>query len=169
VSAPMLDAEFDLAAAKDILARLERYAASVRSLPRDSAPAPVGAPPKHPLATTTAAPVDSLPAKVPWKQYGQPAIQPLEFPPIDTHIPRRRRARIDPATADLFPYDLTASIVACAVTIVAYVSFGRPVAVAATIALAVAGEWMRRVRWFPSIGGKLLIGTAVGLLLVFTA
>ena len=53
--------------------------------------------------------------------------------------------------------------------------FARPthlvliVAVGATIALAAAGEWMRRARWFPSIGGKLLIGTVVGLLLVFTA
>jgi hypothetical protein len=170
VSAPILDSrEIDLAAAKDILARLERYAASVRAAPRDSVSAPATAPPKHPMATTTAPRVDSLPAKVPWKQYGQPTVQPLAFPPADTHIPRRRRTRINPATADLFPYDLAASIVACAATIIAYISFGRPVAVGATIALAVAGEWMRRARWFPSIGGKLLIGTVVGLLLVFTA
>ena len=164
MSAPILDSrEFDLAAAKDILARLERYAASVRTA------APASAPPKHPMATTSAPRADPLPAKVPWKQYGQPYVQPLEFPPADTHIPRRRRPRINPATADLFPYDLAASIAACAVTIIAYISFGRPVAVGATIGLAAAAEWMRRARWFPSIGGKLLIGTIAGLLLVFTA
>ena len=56
-----------------------------------------------------------------------------------------------------------------ALIIMAYISFGRPVAVAATVVIAAAGEWMRRFRWFPSVGVKLLIGTLAGLLLVFTA
>jgi hypothetical protein len=80
-----------------------------------------------------------------------------------------RRRRIDPATVDLFPYDLAASIVACALTIMAYISFGRPVAVGVTVVLAVVGECMRRFRWFPSIGVKILIGTLAGIVLVFTA
>jgi hypothetical protein len=163
----MLDSgDFDLAAAKDILARLERYAASVRATrPGGPVPpaAPAAAPPKHPMAATAAPPDDLLPASVPWAFPRQPETAPAPWPP------ERQRRRIDPATVDLFPYDLAASIVACALTIMANISFGRPFALGVAIALAVGGECMRRFRWFPSLGVKLMIGTVVGLALVLTA
>ena len=86
---------------------------------------------------------------------------------------RRRRAahaqRVSPATVDLFPYDLAASIVGCVVTIMAYISFGRPVAIALTVALAAGGEAACRLRWFPSLGVNLIIGTLAGVLFVITA
>jgi hypothetical protein len=169
VSAPMLDSpEFDLAAAKDILARLERYAASVRTT-RDPRSVPANAPPKHPMAAPTAPRDDLLPVSVPWAYPRRPDVATPAFPQTDWQTSPAPRKRIDPATADLFPYDLAGSIVACALTIMAYISFGRPVAIGVTVALAVAGEGMRRFRWFPSLGVKLLLGTVVGLALVFTA
>jgi hypothetical protein len=168
VSAPTVDAnEIDLAAAKDILARLERYAASVRTAPPEpSEPRAQPAIPKHPMAV--AAPADDLlPVAVPWSHPRQPEGRTeLPYAPLPRDAQPKR---IDPATADLFPYDLAASIVACALIIMAYVSFGRPVALGVTIAIAAAGAWMHRARWFPSVGIKLLIGTLVGLVLVFTA
>jgi hypothetical protein len=171
VSAPMLRSqEIDLAAAKDILARLERYAASVRTAPRDPLPTPGAPVPKHPMAAPTAAPRDDiLPVAVPWAYARRPDVRTTEVPQTESQVAAPRRRRINPATADLFPYDLGASIVACALTIMAYISFGRPVAVGVTVVLAIAGECMRRFRWFPSIGVKILIGTLAGLVLVFTA
>ena len=162
--------EIDLAAAKDILARLERYAASVRTAPRDPLSAPDAPAPKHPMAAPTAPPTDDiLPVASPWAYPRRPDVRTAELPDIEPQTAETRRKRINPATADLFPYDLAASIVACALTIIAYISFGRPVAVGVTAVLAVAGECMRRFRWFPSIGVKILIGAVAGLVLVFTA
>jgi hypothetical protein len=132
VSAPILgSSEPDLTAARDILARLERYAATHR------APATVAE--TYPITT-----LDVLPTKVP-------------------------RNRFSPATVDLFPYDLIATIVGCAVTILGYVSFGRPIALAITGVLAVVGVEARRRRWFPALGVNLVIGLAVGLIFVFTS
>lgn len=169
MSAPTVDSnEIDLERAKDILARLERYAAAVRNAPADlRTPPPAPAVPKHPMATPAAAD-DLLPVSVPWPYPRRPEARRYE-PTYAALPPEAERKRIDPATVDLFPYDLAASIVACALIIMAYISFGRPVAVGATVVLAAAAEWMRRTRWFPSVGVKLLIGTVVGLILVFTA
>jgi len=87
----------------------------------------------------------------------------------ETFLPDARRPHRRLATIDLFPYDLVASIAGCAATIMAYVSFGRPVAFAVTGALAATGELVRRRRWFPSLGVNLVVGTLAGLLFVFTA
>ena len=87
----------------------------------------------------------------------------------ETFLPDARRPHRRLATIDLFPYDLLASIAGCAATIMAYVSFGRPVAFAVTGALAATGELVRRRRWFPSLGVNLVVGTLAGLLFVFTA
>lgn len=165
VSAPILDAEIDLASAKEILARLERYAASVRSVPREPPAAPA---PKHPMAARATPPDDLLPVASPWP-YKQSDVRKTGLPKTETQVSRDQKKRIDPAAVDLFPYDLAASIMTCALTITAYISYGRPVAVGVTIAIAAAGESMRRFRWFPSIGVKFLIGTLCGLVLVFTA
>jgi hypothetical protein len=170
VPAPMLRSqEIDLAAAKDILARLERYAASVRTAPRDPHSTPDAPTPKHPMAAPTAPHDDILPVAAPWAYARRPDVRTTAPPETGRQTTAMPRKRINPATADLFPYDLAASIVACALTIMAYMSFGRPVAVGVTVALAVAGECMRRFLWFPSIGVKILIGTVAGLALVFTA
>jgi hypothetical protein len=77
--------------------------------------------------------------------------------------------RFDPATVDLFPYDLAAAIIGCAATILASVAFARPLALLFVGGLAVASEWSRRTRWFPGVGTNLLLGTAIGLVLVLTA
>jgi hypothetical protein len=138
VPAPILDStQPDLVSAKEILARLERYAEAQRSAPRPVAPAPSAA--AYPSTS-----LDVLPSKV-------------------------QRSRFDPATADLFPYDLTASILSCAVTIMACISLGRPIALFVTAVLIVAGEIARRRRWFPSLGVNLVIGAVVGLIFVLTA
>jgi hypothetical protein len=166
----MLDSqEFDLAAAKDILARLERYAASVRAAPRDASGAPAAPPPKHPMAASVAPADDILPVSLPWAYARQPDVRRADVAPAAWPATEAPRRRINPATVDLFPYDLAASIVACALTIMANISFGRTAALGFAAALAVGGECMRRFRWFPSIGVKLLIGTVVGLVLVLTA
>jgi len=73
---------------------------------------------------------------------------------------------IDAATIDLFPYDLAATILGCAATILASIAFARPVALLCAAGLLTAGEWARRHRWFPSLATNLLIGTVVGLVLV---
>jgi len=73
---------------------------------------------------------------------------------------------IDAATIDLFPYDLAATIVGCAATILASIAFARPVALLCAAGLLTSGEWARRHRWFPSVATNLLIGTVVGLVLV---
>jgi hypothetical protein len=167
--------ESELAYAKEILARLERYAAATRSAagaaPAAAPPPPPVAPlppppPKHPMATATAPRDDILPTSVPYPRTDGPPTQP---PEPERDASERRRFRIDPATIDLFPYDLAASIVACALIIVVNIAFNGPVAVVFAAALAGAGEWMRRTRWFPSVGVKLMIGTVVGLVLVLTA
>ena len=132
---PILDSrQPDLATAKDILARLERYAAANR-------------PPAPPVSPETAYPItslDVLPAKSPRKTFS-------------------------PATADLFPFDLLASILGCAATIVAYMYFGRPAALVITAFLAVGSELARRRRWFPSVCINLMIGLVAGVIFAFTA
>jgi hypothetical protein len=148
VSAPILDSRqpdfppTDLAPAVDILARLERYAAAHRSatVAPEAEPAPITA------ATLT------------YRDFT------LDVLPSKTH-----KSRFDPSTIDLFPYDLSAAILGCALTILAYVSFGLPIAIVITAALVTGGEGARRRRWFPSLGLNLVIGTIIGLLFVFTA
>jgi hypothetical protein len=138
VSATTLDSrELDLAAAKELLARLERYAATHRPAPR------------------------LVPAAGP--ALAAPALAPAS---VDVAAPRRW---VRPTSVDLFPYDLVGVIAGCAATITAYISLGRPVALAVTAGLAVAGESARRLRWLPSLGVNLLVGTLAGVILVFTA
>jgi hypothetical protein len=172
---PSLTPESELAYAKEILARLERYAAAVRPAPTEAAaqslaPPPPVAPYVPPIAPAPARD-DILPVSVPWpypRRTEEPA--PSEATEeVEAAPTRTRRFGVDPATADLFPYDLAASIVACALTIMVNISFGRPAALGFAVALGVLGEWMRRTKWFPSIGVKLLIGTVVGLVLALTA
>ncbi len=135
VSSPILDSsQPDPSAARDILARLERYAAEHR--PPES-PATVA-------ATYPATTLDVLPTRV-------------------------ARKRINPATADLFPYDLIATIVGCAATIVAFASFGGAIALTIVVALAAIGVETRRRHWFPALGMNLVIGLVAGLIFVFTA
>jgi hypothetical protein len=74
--------------------------------------------------------------------------------------------RLDPATVDLFPYDLIAAVVGCAATILARIFLARPAALVFAAALIVSGSWARQQRWFPSAGLNLVIGAVVGLLLV---
>jgi hypothetical protein len=166
----------DLASAREILARLEEYAASRRAanlLTSSSAP---------PAATTTATPTPTPATSAPIAEPAPASSTPVAAPTpavaatiaypdwsLDVLPSRVRRARFDPATVDLFPYDLAASIVGCAATILAYVSLGLPIAVVITAALVAGGEGARRRRWFPSLGLNLVIGTIVGLLFVFTA
>ena len=156
VSSTSLDSrEPDLASAREILARLERYVAIQRAA---NAEAGVATP-------TVASPVATTPAPA------APAVAThaaVALPNADEHLPRPRR-RLQPATIDLFPYDLSASVVGCALTIMAYISFGRPIALAVTVGLIVLGSGLRLRRWFPSVGVNLVIGTIVGILFVFTA
>jgi len=76
---------------------------------------------------------------------------------------------IDPATADLFPYDLLATIVGCVATVLAGIAFALPVALVFAAALGGSGEWARRNRWFPSAALNLVIGTMVGVVLVLVS
>jgi hypothetical protein len=164
----MLDSrESDLEFAKEILARLERYAAKVRAGTIEP-PAPAAPPPKHPMATGTAtAPRPDLP----WLHIPQSDTRrlddqlPTQAPPT-AHHRRATRRRIDPATVDLFPYDLAAAIITCTLTVFAFAALGSVVGVIATVALVAAGVCARQYRYFPSVGVKGLIGVAVGLLLV---
>ena len=152
MSAPILDSrqpDFpppDLAPAVEILARLERYAAAHRSA--TAAPETEPEPEPEPITAATLTYRDFT----------------LDVLPSKTH-----KSRFDPSTIDLFPYDLSAAIIGCALTILAYVSFGLPIAIVITAALVVGGEGARRRRWFPSLGLNLVIGTIIGLLFVFTA
>jgi hypothetical protein len=137
VPAPILDSrQPEVASPQEILARLERFAATRRSAPDEQL---VASPLRYSDVT-----LDVLPSKLP-------------------------KHHLDPSTIDLFPFDLAASIVGCAATILAYVSFGLPIAVALTAALVAGGEGARRRHWFPSLGVNLIVGTVVGLLFVFTA
>ena len=143
MSSPILDSrEPNLASAKDILARLERYAAAHRS----ALVAPSG----------VAASVRLLEA---------PAVVTTtiidDFQPHEVH-----RHRIDPATIDLFPYDLTTSVMGCIATIVAFLWLPVAAAFGVTVALMVGGESTRRLRWFPSVGVNLMIGVVAGAILV---
>jgi hypothetical protein len=79
------------------------------------------------------------------------------------HPPARR---LDPATVDLFPYDLIAAVVGCAATILASIALAPPAAAGFAATLIVSGAWSRQHRWFPSAGVNLVIGAVVGLLLV---
>jgi hypothetical protein len=145
VSSPILDSrQPDLATAKDLLARLERCAEAFRSTRSDSLP---WAMPGESILPTTV-----------------PTIVVDDFQPHDV-----RRRRWDPATADLFPYDLAATIVGCVVTVTAFLALAVPLAIVITSALVVGGEYSRRRRWFPSAGLNLIIGVVAGLIFVLTA
>ena len=67
------------------------------------------------------------------------APRPLRPPPT-TSSRTRAAVGIDPATADLFPYDLAATIVGCVATILAYRFFAGPLALVITLALLAGGE-----------------------------
>ena len=143
MSSPILDSRQPELSAQDILARLERYAAAYRLVSPSPAPTTV---------RLLDHPVPALPT------------------PTDDFQPHGQRfRRVDPATADLFPYDLTATIVGCVATILAVRYVAGPFALAITLGLLVAGEGARRWRWFPSVGVNLMIGVVAGALLVFTA
>jgi hypothetical protein len=170
----MLDSrDPDLETAKEILARLERYAAKVRAsggMPATNVATalPTDAPPTY--APPTAPPRSA--AELPWLHIPQPATRQLDdqLPTLSQPATQRRsapRRRIDPATVDLFPYDLGASIIACALTVFAFAASGALLGVIMTVALVVGGVAARQFRYFPSVGVKALIGTAFGLLLVF--
>jgi len=77
--------------------------------------------------------------------------------------------RFDPATVDLFPYDLVATIVGAASTILVSVAFALPVALVFAAGLVGGGEWARRARWFPSVGVNLVLGAVVGAVLVLVS
>lgn len=81
-------------------------------------------------------------------------------------VPPPASHRLDPATVDLFPYDLIAAVVGCAATILASIIFARPAALVFAATLIVSGTWARQQRWFPSAGLNLVIGAVVGLVLV---
>ena len=145
MSSPVLDSrEPDLAVAKDVLARLERYAQAYRTAPRESLPRPPQGLPIVPAAV--------------------PTIVVDDFQPRDV-----RRHRWDPATADLFPYDLVTTIIGCVATIAAFLALAQPLAIAVTAALLAGGEYSRRRRWFPSAGLNLVIGVVAGIIFVITA
>jgi hypothetical protein len=128
--------------AQDILERLERYAAARRGAVRRPPAAPRISPqPPRPL----------LPRRV--------QVHPVHIGPT----------RLDAATVDLFPYDLVATILGCAATILASIAFTRPLALLLVGGLAGSAEWARRTRWFPSLATNLMLGTAIGLVLVLTA
>jgi hypothetical protein len=156
----MLDSrDPDLEFAKEILARLERYAATVRAA--NAAPAP----------RPDARPTDGLPPDLPWLHIPQPATRSIDdqLPTLSQPSTQRRsapRRRIDPATVDLFPYDLGASIITCALTVFAFAAVGVGFGVIVTVALVGGGVAARQLRYFPSVGVKSLIGTVVGLVLV---
>ena len=151
-------------------ARLERYAAKVRAGTIEP-PAPASPPPKRPLATTTA-PRSELSSELPWLHVPQSDARrlddqlPTQAAPAAHHRRTATRRRIDPATVDLFPYDLAAAIVTCALTVFVFAGLGTVAGVIVTVALVAAGICARQFRYFPSAGVKALIGVAVGLLLV---
>jgi len=167
----MLDSrESDLEFAREVLARLERYAAKVRA-GTVAPPEPASPPPKHPMATATAPRSDHLRSELPWLHFPQSDTRRLDDqlptqPPAAQHRRTTTRRRIDPATVDLFPYDLAAAIASCALTVFAFVALGSVIGVIVTVALVAAGVGARQFRYFPSVGVKALIGVAVGLLLV---
>ena len=173
----MLDSrDPDLETAKEILARLERYAAKVRASGGMPTANVAAAPPMYapPTSAPPTAPPTALPsaAELPWLHIPQPATRQLDdqLPTLSQPTTQRRsapRRRIDPATVDLFPYDLAASIIACALTVFAFAASGAVLGVLMTVALVVGGVAARQFRYFPSVGVKTLIGTAFGLLLVF--
>ena len=156
MSAPILDSRqpdfppADRGPAVEILARLERYAAAHRSttVAPESSPEPEPEPAPEPITAAT----------LTYRDFTHDVL------PSKTH-----KSRFDPSTLDLFPYDLSAAIIGCALTILAYVSFGLPIAIVITAVLVIGGESARRRRWFPSLGLNLVIGTIIGLLFVFTA
>jgi hypothetical protein len=80
--------------------------------------------------------------------------------------PVERVHRFDPATVDLFPYDLLAMIAAAAATIVVGIVFVLPLALGFAAALLAFGAWSRHARWFPGVGTNLVIGAVVGAVLV---
>jgi hypothetical protein len=139
VPATTFPSEIAIGSAQDLLARLERYAAARRA----AVVAPAGAAP-------TIAPVARCLVAA------RPNAHPL----------RIGAAQLDAATIDLFPYDLAATIVGCAAVILASIAVALPLALLFTVGLAATGEWARRNRWFPSVATNLLIGTAIGIVLV---
>ncbi len=90
-------------------------------------------------------------------------------PPTPAVAPAPPVRRFDPSTVDLFPYDLVASIIGAASTILVSVAFALPVALVFAAGLAGCGEWARRARWFPSVGVNLVLGAIVGAVLVLVS
>jgi hypothetical protein len=142
VPATTLDRPIAIGSAQDILARLERYAAAQRAA-WSVAPAFPRVPP--------------------------PVVRAQPAPRAGVHPLRIGPALLDAASVDLFPYDLAATVAGCAATILASIAFARPLALLCAAGLALSGEWARRYRWFPSVGTNLILGTAVGVVLVLTA
>ncbi len=157
MSSPILDSREPELSAPDILARLERYAAAYRSS---------GLGPSTRTATPTISRASFAPMPtVPLAERLAPTLAPT----TDDFQPHTRRSRIDPASADLFPYDLAATIVGCVATISAYRFAAGLVALVLTLGLLVGGEVARRRRWFPSAAVNLMIGVVAGAILVLTA
>jgi hypothetical protein len=130
--------------AEDILDRLERYAAARR------------------VASAGPTVIDS-PLTI------TPSPRRVTVRRADVHPLRIGPALLDAATVDLFPYDLVATILGCVATILASIAFTRPLALLIAAGLALTGEWARRSRWFPSVGTNLLLGTAIGVVLVLVS
>jgi hypothetical protein len=87
----------------------------------------------------------------------------------DGLLPSAPVHRFDAATVDLFPYDLLATIVGAALTILTSIVFARPLALVFAVGLVGLGEWSRRSRWFPSVGVNLVLGAIVGAVLVLVS
>jgi hypothetical protein len=143
VPATTLERPVAVGSAQDILARLERYAAARAA---STEPTVVDAP----LIVT-------------------PAPRPARAGHPDGHPLRIGSALLDAATVDLFPYDLVAMIGGCVATITASIAFTRPLALVVVAAIGATGEWARRSRWFPSVGTNLMLGTAIGVVLVLVS
>ena len=168
----MLDSrESDLEFAKAVLARLERYAAQGSQPGRSSHrrrlhPRRSTRWPRRPRRDQTCR--RSFPGSTSRSRTRAASTTNSRRRPAPAAHHRRTttRRRIDPATVDLFPYDLAAAIVTCALTVFAFAALGTVAGVIVTVALVAAGIGARQYRYFPSAGVKALIGVAVGLLLV---
>jgi hypothetical protein len=164
VSSTSLDSRAsETAAALEILTRLEKVAELRRAVATATAARTVAPPVPTPEVPTPEVPTP----EVPTPEVPTPEVMAAEaVPSSDEHLPHRGRRA---STIDLFPYDLAASIVGCALTIMACIALGRAAAFALTALLVGVGELLRRRRWFPSLGVNLVIGTAVGLIFVLVS
>jgi hypothetical protein len=169
VSSTSLDSRAsETAAALEILTRLEKVAELRRAVATATAARTVAPPVPTPEVPTPEVPTPEVPTpEVPTPEVPTPEVMAAEaVPSSDEHLPHRGRRA---STIDLFPYDLAASIVGCALTIMACIALGRAAAFALTALLVGVGELLRRRRWFPSLGVNLVIGTAVGLIFVLVS